>query len=188
MTPNPSPMHTGKPGLSTLLVKSGVQNRWELQSRRTSPRQLRGGVDRGSRTQVRGVSRRSIGRPTRPGGFSKSESPTHMTGNSFSHKRKDNLLTQVWQIAVADDSAWLKHFVRKAYDHTVRNGTVRMGWFPSWTLPEKYRRHAPYHSIDSPCSDCGYISDFIFLFSFHRLFNGHLGHSHAQRWLRPGAF
>ena len=24
-------MHTGKPGLSTLLVKSGVQNRWELQ-------------------------------------------------------------------------------------------------------------------------------------------------------------
>ena len=32
MTPNPSPMHTGKPGLSTLLVKSGVQNRWELQS------------------------------------------------------------------------------------------------------------------------------------------------------------
>ena len=31
MTPNPSPMHTGKPGLSTLLVKSGVQNRWELQ-------------------------------------------------------------------------------------------------------------------------------------------------------------
>ena len=33
MTPNPSPMHTGKPGLSTLLVKSGVQNRWELQAR-----------------------------------------------------------------------------------------------------------------------------------------------------------
>ena len=33
MTPNPSPMHTGKPGLSTLLVKSGVQNRWELQFR-----------------------------------------------------------------------------------------------------------------------------------------------------------
>ena len=26
-------MHTGKPGLSTLLVKSGVQNRWELQFR-----------------------------------------------------------------------------------------------------------------------------------------------------------
>ena len=26
-------MHTEKPGLSTLFVKSGVQNRWELQSK-----------------------------------------------------------------------------------------------------------------------------------------------------------
>ena len=43
MTPNPSPMHTGKPGLSTLLVKSGVQNRWELQTR--------GGGDRAAGTR-----------------------------------------------------------------------------------------------------------------------------------------
>ena len=34
MTPNPTPMHTEKPGFSTLFVKSGVQNRWELQFRR----------------------------------------------------------------------------------------------------------------------------------------------------------
>ena len=33
MTPNPTPMHTEKPGFSTLFVKSGVQNRWELQLR-----------------------------------------------------------------------------------------------------------------------------------------------------------
>ncbi len=35
MTPNPTQMHTENPGLSTLFVKSGVQNRWELQSKQT---------------------------------------------------------------------------------------------------------------------------------------------------------
>ncbi len=54
-------------------------------------------------------------------------------------------------LAVAEDDARLKQIVREGYDHAVRNGIVRMGWFPSWTLPEKYRRHAPYHSVDETC-------------------------------------
>jgi len=62
-------------------------------------------------------------------------------------------------LAVADDDEWLKQFVREAYDHSVRNGVIRMGWFPSWTLPEKYRRHAPYHSVDAPCA----IADILVL-------------------------
>ena len=37
MTPNPTPMHTENPGFSTLFVKSGVQNRWELQVREFDP-------------------------------------------------------------------------------------------------------------------------------------------------------
>ena len=69
----------------------------------------------------------------------------HVHGNIASHHALLNL-------AVADDNNWLKQFVREAYDHTVRNGVVRMGWLPSWTLPWKYRRGVGTHATDEPCN------------------------------------
>jgi hypothetical protein len=62
-------------------------------------------------------------------------------------------------LAIATDDAWLKQFVREGYDHAVRNGVVRMGWMPAWTLPVKYRRGAGTHSVDEPCN----LGDWIVL-------------------------
>jgi hypothetical protein len=69
----------------------------------------------------------------------------HVHGNIASHHALLNL-------AIAEKNNWLKQFVREAYDHTVRNGVVRMGWMPSWTLPWKYRRGAGTHTTDEPCN------------------------------------
>jgi hypothetical protein len=54
-------------------------------------------------------------------------------------------------LAIATDDAWLKQFVREGYDNAVRNGVIRMGWLPGWTLPVKYKRPPVTHTMDEPC-------------------------------------
>jgi len=53
-------------------------------------------------------------------------------------------LLALMDLAVAEDDAWLKQFVREGYDHGRRAGIIRMGWFPCWINPEKYNRPAAY--------------------------------------------
>ena len=68
-------------------------------------------------------------------------------------------LHSLLDLAVADDNAWLKQFVREGYDHAIRNGVVRMGWFPMWTVPEKYKRGKDLHMETEGCG----IADMVIL-------------------------
>ena len=44
-------------------------------------------------------------------------------------------LYMMTSLAHLENDEWLKQFVREGYDHGRRNGVLRMGWFPAWTLP-----------------------------------------------------
>jgi hypothetical protein len=57
----------------------------------------------------------------------------HFHGNTGS-------LLSLLDVAEADKNIWLREFVREAYDNAIRNGVVRMGWFPAWITPAKYDR------------------------------------------------
>jgi hypothetical protein len=62
-------------------------------------------------------------------------------------------------LAIAQDNEWLKQFVREGYDHAIRNGVVRVGWFPMWTVPEKYRRNKNFHMEAEGCG----VADMVIL-------------------------
>jgi len=62
-------------------------------------------------------------------------------------------------LAVIERDEWLKQFVREGYDQAVRSGVVRMGWFPGWTKPEKFKRPAYSHTITESCG----LADMVIL-------------------------
>jgi len=62
-------------------------------------------------------------------------------------------------LAIADHCEPLKQVVREAYDQARREGVIRMGWFPGWTTPEKYKRPAVYHGLNETCG----VADFVIL-------------------------
>jgi hypothetical protein len=56
-------------------------------------------------------------------------------------------------VAVATDSGWLKEFCRECYEHTRRNGVIRMGWFPAWSTPERCgHRSSVLGELTEPCA------------------------------------
>jgi hypothetical protein len=55
-------------------------------------------------------------------------------------------------VAQTTENPWLKQFVKEGYDNAIRNGVVRIGWFPSWTEPEKYNRPKWLHSVTEGCA------------------------------------
>ena len=60
-------------------------------------------------------------------------------------------LMSLLDLALATNDDWLKQFVREGYAHARRIGILRMGWFPAWTMPERYNRPAWLHGITEPC-------------------------------------
>jgi hypothetical protein len=60
-------------------------------------------------------------------------------------------LMALLDLATAENNGWLKQFVREGYDHAVRNGVVRIGFFPAWVEPEKFNRPAWLHGITETC-------------------------------------
>jgi hypothetical protein len=66
-------------------------------------------------------------------------------------------LSPLLDMAQAADSPWLKEFAREYHEHVHRNGIVRMGWFPAWSSPERYKLHPSLAEITEPCA----VGDFI---------------------------
>ena len=60
-------------------------------------------------------------------------------------------LMALLDLAVADNDSWLKQFVREGYDHAVRSGLIRIGFFSAWVQPEKFNRPAWLHSVTETC-------------------------------------
>jgi hypothetical protein len=60
-------------------------------------------------------------------------------------------LMAVLDLAEAENDGWLMEFVRQGYDQAVRNGIVRMGWFPAWTMPQKYGRPQWLRGVTEIC-------------------------------------
>ena len=60
-------------------------------------------------------------------------------------------LMSLLDLALATNDGWLKQFVREGYAHARRSGVLRMGWFPAWTMPERFNRPAWLHGITEPC-------------------------------------
>ena len=63
------------------------------------------------------------------------------------------------EVAMLEDDDRLKQIVREAYDHGVRQGVVRLGFFPAWLNPEKYKRGG---NLAEVCESCG-IADTLIL-------------------------
>lgn len=62
-------------------------------------------------------------------------------------------LCALLEMAFAANSDWLKEFCRECYEHTRRNGIVRMGWFPAWSRPEAKGNHHPVlGELTEPCA------------------------------------
>src|SRR5205085_1040305 len=70
----------------------------------------------------------------------------HFHGNTGS-------LLSLLDVAEAEQNARLKEFVREAYDHAIRNGVVRIGWFPGWITPAKYERPESSGRHSETCGD-----------------------------------
>ncbi len=62
-------------------------------------------------------------------------------------------------LSMVDRNDWLKQFVREGYDHGVRTGVLRIGWFPAWVTPWKYERPRSLHQMSEPCG----IADMVVL-------------------------
>jgi hypothetical protein len=62
-------------------------------------------------------------------------------------------LCSLLETALATNSDWLKEFCREGYEHTRRNGIIRMGWFPAWSRPEDKGNHHPVlGELTEPCA------------------------------------
>jgi hypothetical protein len=61
-------------------------------------------------------------------------------------------LMALFDLALAEQSGWLKQFVREGYDHGRHNGVVRLGWFPAWTNPTRYNRPDWLQGVTEPCA------------------------------------
>ncbi len=54
-------------------------------------------------------------------------------------------------LAEATHDSQLEQFVREGYEDALRNGVVRLGWFPAIVKPEKFHRPAWQHTVDEAC-------------------------------------
>lgn len=71
-------------------------------------------------------------------------------------------LSGMLDMALATNSGWLKQFCREHYANIVRNGVIRMGWFPCWSLPEKSGNHgAELAEMTEPCALADTIVDAV---------------------------
>ncbi len=61
-------------------------------------------------------------------------------------------LMALLDMAMQENNGWLKEFVREGYDQAVRNGVVRIGFFPAWVQPEKFNRPGWLHGITETCA------------------------------------
>ena len=75
------------------------------------------------------------------------------------HNGGTQALNGLLEMALATNSDWLKQFVREGYDHSRRNGVLRLGWFPAWSSPERYKRPGWLGGITEPCA----LSDVVLL-------------------------
>lgn len=70
-----------------------------------------------------------------------------------------HLLRALLELGIANRSAYLKQFAREGYMYATRNGIARMGWYPSWIMPEKFQRPKILHGI----SDNGGVAAMLML-------------------------
>jgi hypothetical protein len=61
-------------------------------------------------------------------------------------------LMALLDLALAEDNSWLKQFVKEGYNNCVRNGVVRIGYFPAWVQPLKFNRPAWLHGVTETCA------------------------------------
>lgn len=61
-------------------------------------------------------------------------------------------LMALLDLAKAQNNGWLKQFVKEGYNNSVRNGVVRLGFFPAWVQPVKFKREAWLHGITETCA------------------------------------
>lgn len=54
-------------------------------------------------------------------------------------------------LAQAENDATLREFAREGYQAALREGIVRLGWFPAIVQPEKFGRPAWQHAVDEAC-------------------------------------
>lgn len=80
-------------------------------------------------------------------------SPGNEHGVWYGHFHNNtNCLIAMLDVAAADNDDRLRHFIREGYDHARRTGVVRLGWFPAWTMPEKYNRPGWLNGVTEPCA------------------------------------
>jgi hypothetical protein len=63
-----------------------------------------------------------------------------------------NALMGLLDIALVFNDQKLLQIVREGYDHAVRQGIVRIGWFPAWSKPTSYNRPAILEAVTEPCA------------------------------------
>jgi hypothetical protein len=75
----------------------------------------------------------------------------HCTFSGHAHNNT-NCLMALLDLALIDDNDALAEAVREGYNHQLRTGVVRMGWFPSWSVPTQYNRPAWLLTVTEPCA------------------------------------
>ena len=68
-------------------------------------------------------------------------------------------LVGLLDLADAENDQGLKEFVREGYAEALRNGVVRVGWFPGWIHPVKFGRPAWLAEADEICG----VGDMVLL-------------------------
>ena len=70
-------------------------------------------------------------------------------------------LNSILDMALVTNSDWLKEFCREYYEHTRRNGIVRIGFHPAWSAPERYGRPADLIDYPEPCATGDFVVDAV---------------------------
>ena len=74
-------------------------------------------------------------------------------GMFYGHFHGNTLpLLGLLDVAELKNDPWLKEFVHEGYEHALRTGSARLGWFPSWYLPVKYERPESTGQVAEGCA------------------------------------
>jgi hypothetical protein len=82
----------------------------------------------------------------------------HAVWEGHFHANAHTLLGLLDLADVSHDQ-WLQEFVREGYANAIRNGLVRVGWFPAWIHPTKFGRPAWLAESDEICG----VGDMVLL-------------------------
>ena len=145
------PYHTPEEPLSDQQGTEGTAKQDELRPMSALVHDYELNGDRSSLVLARELSREIL----RPALWAKTDGPSvpgaeHAAFEGHFHATVHAFISLL-DLGEAENNGDLREFAREGYDAALREGVVRLGWFPAVVQPEKFGRPAWQHTVDEAC-------------------------------------